>query len=92
MKVIQRFWYVQNVGLIFLKIHQKQPKLQLWYNSSMLEKPRHFTLIKILRYNFPQLCLTLMSTFSAVDIIISNEEEIFGSKTLMMVTTIFFII
>ena len=29
-KVIQRFWYVQHVGLIFLKIHQKQPKLQLW--------------------------------------------------------------
>jgi hypothetical protein len=29
-KVIQRFWYVLHVGLMFLKIHQKQPKLQLW--------------------------------------------------------------
>ena len=28
-KVIQRFWYVQHVGLKFEKIHQKQPKLQL---------------------------------------------------------------
>ena len=25
-KVIQRFWYAQYVGLIFEKIHQKQPK------------------------------------------------------------------
>ena len=26
-KVIQRFWYVQHVGLIFNKIHQERPKL-----------------------------------------------------------------
>ena len=28
-KVIQRFWYVQLMGLIFFKNHQKQSKLQL---------------------------------------------------------------
>ena len=28
-KVIQKFWYVQHVGLIFLEIHQTQPKLEL---------------------------------------------------------------
>ena len=46
----------------------------------MLEKPRHVTLIKILRYNFFQLCLTPTS----------KEEEIFGPKILMMVTIISF--
>jgi hypothetical protein len=30
-------------------------------------------------------------SFSEVDIIISNEEEIFGPKILMMVTTIYFL-
>ena len=32
-KVIRRFWYVQHVGLIFEKIHQKRPKLQLQKSS-----------------------------------------------------------
>ena len=61
-KVIRRFWYVQHGVLKLKKIHQKQPKLQLRSNSSMLEKTMHVTLIKILRYNFFQLCLTHMST------------------------------
>ena len=61
-KVIQRFWYVLHVALLFSKIHQKQPRFQHWYSSSMLKKPRHASLIKDLRYNFFQLCLTLMST------------------------------
>ena len=60
----------------------------------MLEKPRRVTLIKILRYNFfsalfnTYVCRRVF--FSAVDIIISKEEEIFGPKILMMVTTILF--
>ena len=31
-KVLQRFWYVQYVGLIFLKINQKQPMLVKFFN------------------------------------------------------------
>ena len=52
----------------------------------MLKKPRHGSLIKILRYNFFQLCLNsyvyLSVSFSAVDIIISKEEEKNQSKNL----------
>ena len=29
-KVIQSFWYVQHIRLIFKKFHQKQPKFQPW--------------------------------------------------------------
>ena len=36
-EVIRRFWYVQHVGLIFLKIHQKPPKLE---NLGMLPSSR----------------------------------------------------
>ena len=50
-KVILRFWYVQHVGLVFLKIHEKPSKLQLWWNSSMLKKPRHVNIIKIFVLN-----------------------------------------
>ena len=40
-KVIQRFWYVKHIRLIFKKkIYQRQPKFQPWQNSSMLKKPR----------------------------------------------------
>ena len=29
-KVVQRFWYVSHVGLIFLNNYYEQSKLQLW--------------------------------------------------------------
>ena len=83
------------MGLLILKTHQKQPKLQLRYNSSMLKKPRHVSLIKILRtiffflYWFNTYVYRRVS-FSAVEIIISKEEEIFSPKILMMETTISF--
>ena len=52
LKVMQRFWYAQFVGLKNFKINQKQPKLQLWSNSSMLEKPRPVMLFKIFMFKF----------------------------------------
>ena len=50
LRVIQRFWYVQHVGLTITKMHQKQPKL---------EKPRHVTIFKIVILNFCNLNFTL---------------------------------
>ena len=58
-KAIQRFWCVQHVGPILKKIQQKQPKWLL----SMLKKPRHVSVLNILRSNFFQIYLTPMDTF-----------------------------
>ena len=61
----------------------------------MLKRPRQVTLIKILRFNFLTLFTTYVyrcESFSVVDIIIEKEEEIFGQKILMMVTTISFLV
>ena len=46
MTVIQRLWYVQQIGLLFKKFHQKQPMLQIgkilhcWKNLGMLRFSR----------------------------------------------------
>ena len=50
------------MSLNVLKNPPEAAKVATLENSSMLKKPRHVFLIKILIYNFGQLCLTLMST------------------------------
>ena len=61
--------------------------------SSMLKKPWHVSVIKILRSFFSTLFITYVYhrvSFSVVDIIISKDEEIFGLKILMTETTFYF--
>ena len=70
------FVKVQHIGtLLKTKTNKKLAKLQL------LEKPRHVTLITILRYN-P--FFTLLNTY----VYLQMWEELFTLKILMMVTTI----
>ena len=74
--------------MMFIKIHQKLPKLLL------LEKPRHVTLIKIFEIRlFSALLKTyvyLRVSFSSVDIIVLKEEELFNQKILKIGTKINF--
>ena len=92
MKAIQRFWCVQSVGQLFQKIHHKQPKLELPYKSSILKKPRHITVIKILISifffkSFWHLCLPPCVLQRGRHHHISERRNIW-SKILMTLTTI----
>ena len=77
-RVIQRFWNVQHKAFIIFKtLHQKQSKLPLQLISSMLEKPRHGMVFKILRLNFPNNHFTHIaaSVFPSARKILSNPKQ-----------------
>ena len=84
-KVIQRFLYVQHVGPVFKKVHNKNQHCNCKFPKiSMLQKPRHVNVIKIEMQFLSNLLNTyvyLHVSFNAVDIIMSLEEEIFGHKS-----------
>ena len=94
LKVIQRFWCVQHVGLIFKKKPTRSNQscnfgkiLQFWKNLGMLPSSRFWDTIFSTLFNT---YVYRRVSFSAVDIIISKKEEILGPQFLMMVTTISF--
>ena len=94
MKTIQRFWCVHSVGPLFKKIHHKQPKLELLYKSSIMKKPRHVNIIKILRYifclkSFWHLCLPPCVLQRGRHHHISERRDTW-SKILMKLATISF--
>ena len=94
MKVIQRVWYVQHVGVIFLKNPPEAAKVATSVKVFNVGK----TLACYPHQDFEiQFFSTLLNTyvylhvsFSAVDIVLLKEEKIFNKNILMMVTTISF--
>ena len=86
-KIIQRCWYTQHVGLIYKKKSTRSSQswnfgriIQCW-NLGMFPSSR-----------FSDTYVYRRVSFSAVDIIISKEEKIFSPKILMMETTISFFV
>ena len=75
------------------KFHQKHPKFQPWWNSSVLKKPMHVTFFKILRSIFATTTLKhscLHVSFSKAAIIKSKAKNFFNSPILNSVTITFF--
>ena len=90
MKVIQRFWYVQHVAEYFKNSTRSSQScnfgkiLQCWKNLGIFPSSRFWYIFSTLFNTY----VYRRVSFSAVAIIISKQQEIFGQKILMMETTI----